>query len=347
MQDRDIVLLCYAIFWVVRVHDLLRLAREPFARGRGWFFDVPVDAEFDARRARAILRRYRLGMLVPFAFDVPIVWALLAGRFVLATCLMLAASAATGIYHASNGRTARSRAREEASHRAAEARPAVVLSLKPRLLRDYSRSSFEIALAAINAMGIAWTVIDLSADAHRDPWKAWAVPVLMLYVQLGALLAKRWGIEWRSPTPEPQAAARLEVREALRRQHAWACDIVRAGAAVSLLFWPVKMALPTQGISWAVAAFLAAGVGAGIASGVRLEANRKRVHAMAAQLPPVSPRLDGESTHRWPACFDRDSALPVLASRRGYSLNLAHRQSQLALAYVAGFAVLAALVGLA
>ena len=66
----------YAMFWPIRINGCVRRGRQPLLRGHDWFFNVRVQEGFYEGPGRAILRRYWLRMLIPFALDIP--WAISA-----------------------------------------------------------------------------------------------------------------------------------------------------------------------------------------------------------------------------------------------------------------------------
>ena len=349
MQDQTVVTLCYALFWIVRINGCVRRGREPFLRGPGWFFDVRVAGDFYAGIGGRILRRYWLRMLAPFAVDVPIAWMIFAsGWYVMAICSMVAACAIIHVNHLSNVRSAKQRARALGLGEALKPDNAFVLSLKPRRVRDYTIAPLEWGLATCNLLGVVWTAIATARFPEQDPWAAWGLPLFLLYVEIGALFAKRVAVEWSSPAPGSQSADHMEARETLRKYHALTCDLMRTTAAVSLLLWPIKMAIPKETLPLAVGVFVTAGLLCSVVISVWLEVRRKRLTALALRVPPrVLPALDHRGAVSWPLCYEPSSPLAVLAGSRGYSLNLANRQCQVALAYVAGLALLAGMLRVA
>src|SRR6185295_20004083 len=73
------------------------------------------------------------------------------------------------------------------------------------------------------------------------------IPILIVYLQLGALLMKRAIVAWRTPAPSDGAEAYLAWREALRRRYLFICDAVRLVWTLMLLVLTIVLSLD---LSW-------------------------------------------------------------------------------------------------
>jgi hypothetical protein len=334
----------YAIFWIVRINGFVRRSREPLMRGTEWFFDVPVPAGFYAGTGRAILRRYRLRLLVPFAIDVPIAAAIFAwGNVTMLNALIVALSVAIHAGHAmAVDRAEREARRFEDRHRAVPS-AGLGVSLATRRVRDYSHPAIEALVALLAVVTFAWLAARyLGSSPRPDVGYLFGTPVLLLYLQAGMLYAKWVAIEWRMPLPREGAARYRAVREIARKHLLALIDWSRIVAAVSFLYWPMVVSAAPEEHAAVVGLWFVLWTVAGIGGTVWAEVRRKRLKAVLARTRPVRlPDLLGQSElARWPVCCQPGIPLLVLKGTRGYSLNLAHRLALVGGAYLAGFAAL-------
>lgn len=56
--QQQYMVFCYLLLWASRIRGVIRRVRQPHLRGEGWFFDVPVEADFYRGPGRLILRGY-------------------------------------------------------------------------------------------------------------------------------------------------------------------------------------------------------------------------------------------------------------------------------------------------
>jgi len=347
MPDLAIVLACYALFMIARIRFVVRGLRAPFYRGSGWLFDRRLRDEAAWRDGAAgIVQAYWLRMALAFAIDLPILWSIFGARqYVASVLLIVLGSVIQELNQFANVRAVMRRAEAMGLVGRQEAPRALVLSLTPRRLRDYMRLHVELTIAACNLVGLAWlALIEWRFGMPRGLWALYGVPFFLLYVQLGALLVKLIAIQWRNPLPAEFAQRAARASEAVRWHRAMACDATRAGAALCLLFWPIKVAIADAEKPYVVAVFFACAVVAATTVFLRKEQRRRELDTLVSGAPPAPmPEIP---TRRWPVCLAPASPLPILASDRGWSINIAHRQTQAAVLYVAGFATLAARLAL-
>lgn len=347
MPDLAIVLACYALFWIARIRFVARGLRAPFYRGSGWLFDRRLRDEAAWRDgASGIVHAYWLRMALAFAIDLPILWSIFgAHRYVVSVLLIVLGCVIQELNQVANVRAAMRRAEAMGLARRQEAPRALALSLTPRRLRDYMRPHVELTIAACNLVGLAWlALIEWRVGFPRGLWALYGVPFFLLYVQLGALLGKLIVVQWRNPLSAEFAQRAARASEAVRWHRAMACDAARAGAALSLLFWPVKVATADAEKPYVVALFFACAVAAATTAFLRKEQRRGELDTLVSGAPPAPTREIPVRT--WPVCLAPASPLPILVSDRGWSINIAHRQAQAAVVYAAGLATLAARLAL-
>lgn len=341
--DRLIVIF-YGLFWIVRINGCLRRGRQPLVRGRDWFFNVPVRPDFYAGDGRRILRRYWMRMLIPFAVDIPIAIAIfVSGRLELLNWLILGLCALIHVNHVFSVDLAERQARALACCRREQPVTRMALSLTVRRLRDYTNPALEWIVVLAFAVAFAWLLRSYaSATGHRDPRLAFAVPLLLLYVQIGLLFVKRVIVAWRSPVPQQQADEHIKVQEETRRYYLTVCDWCRVSGAAAVLFWPARLSVPDSLAGPLVTAWFVLWIAVGIVATVWVEIKRKQLVTLALGARPVTlpDFLHQREIARWPVCYQPAAPMLMLKGARGYSLNLANRLAQLSAAYVAGFAVL-------
>lgn len=338
----------YVLFWIVRINGFLRRSREPLMRGAQWFFDVPVPADFYAGAGRAILRRYRLRLLVPFAIDVPVAAAIFAwGNVAMLNALIVALSVLIHAGHAICVDLAEREARRFEAPGGAGLSAGLGISLATRRVRDYSHPAIEALVALLAVVTSAWLAARyLGTTPRPDPRHLFGTPVLLLYLQLGMLYAKWLAVEWRMPLPREGAARYRAVRELSRRHVLALVDWGRIVVAVSFLYWPMVVSAAPEEHAAVLNLWLVLWIAAGIGGTAWVEIRRKRLKALLARTRPVRlpDLLRQPQLARWPVCCAPGVPLLVLRGERGYSLNIAHRLALLGGAYVAGFAALLWLV---
>jgi hypothetical protein len=341
-------LIYYVVAWgAARVRGGIRRWRQPLLRGAEWFFNVHVQDGFYAAEGKRLLRDYRLRMMASFVLELPVALFLIAtGRYLYLMLLVLVMILVVHVAHVYNVDYAERQARPFAVPEAEQPVASVALSLKTRRLRDYSNRALEIVIALASVGTFAWLLFVYLTSAPR-PGFAWVFgrALLYLYVQLGFLLVKLIVLAWRSPVPRSQAEEYLQAREEQRSAYLRSCDINRVIVTIALVACPFLLKLSPQNASRYSAIGTAAAVALGLALLAWQEIRRKRLLQIALRVRPVRfPDLLSGSAPGWPVCFQPSVPMLVLKGARGYSLNLANSLAQWSAAYLAGLAVLLALL---
>jgi hypothetical protein len=164
--------------------------------------------------------------------------------------------------------------------------------------------------------------------------QGFAVPVLMLYLQAGALLTKVALVGWRTVLPADQTEAYAEWREQIRRLFLDTCDAVRILMAGELLLAAVSDYLGGIG------ALLGATVVAMIAWVAWYNRRRNRFLALTRGIVPVKlpGAIEMDEHPRTLVCFRPAYPAMLIKGPQRYSLNLASRRTQAGVAYAAGLA---------
>ena len=350
IDARTFTVIFYFLTWAVFTNGCIRRGKQPLLRGSDWFFSVPVQSGFYSGAGRKLLLGYRLRMLIPFSFYIPLsLLCLFSRRLVLLSLLVLGVCAFIHINHVYSVAFAERQARPFAVAGTEKPVAAISSSLAPRRLRDYTNFRFESALLFLSLLPLAWLLRDyFTAPAHQNLRTVFVVPLLCFYVHLGALYIKRVVLAWRASVPQDCAAEYLEVREKTRRFYLLQCDIVRAFITAQIILWPFELNASLAELKGGLTVWFAALLIFGVVLTFWIEIRRKQLSQIASRTRPVTfpDFLQERQIARWPVCFASSAPRLVLNGARGYSLNLAHALAYLGLAYVAGFAVLIALLRL-
>src|SRR5262249_44005962 len=311
--------------------------RQPLLRGPEWFFNVHVQPDFYSGAGKTILHRYWMRMFLPFAVDIPIAIAIfLSGRLVLLAWLVVALSVLIHINHLFSVDLAERQALRFALPEAEQPVASLMLSLKPRRLRDYTNPRLEIALALSTVVAIALLVRYYVASPENYNWRfVFGRPALLLYIQAGLLFVKRGVVGWRTPVPQEHAEEHLKAREEARKVYLKRVDGQRILTAVALLFWPLLVRTSPAQWNRLINIWFTAWLGMSIVLGVWVEFERKRLRDLDRSVRPMKlPNLLGQSEgSRWLVCYEPSAPMLVLKGARGYSLNLANTFAQVGAAY--------------
>jgi hypothetical protein len=344
MHTDQYLVIFYIFFWAVRINGCVRRGRQPLFRGPEWFFDLGVRPDFYTGEGRKILHRYWMRMLIPFAIDIPLAIAIFrSGHLALLNLLILGLCAVIHINHSYSVQLAERQARPFAVRAAEQPVASMVLSLKPRRLRDYTNDKVEWALAVSSIAALAWLVrYYQAAPEHHDLRLVFMVPAFYLYLQFGMLFVKHAIVAWRTPVPEAQAAEHMEVREQTRRYYLRTCDWCRAAASASIVFWAVRVGTSPGGLDRLLNLWFAGWMAVALVATVLVEIRRKRLAAVSLRARPAKlPDLLHESEiAKWPLCYQPSAPMLLLKGARGYSLNLANTLAPLGAAYLTGLIVL-------
>lgn len=327
-----------------RIRGIFRRWQQPVLRGPEWFFNVNVLPDFYTGEGQKILRGFRMRMLMPVAIEVVIATAIFISGHVQNLVWLIAGTAVfIHVNHVFNVDAAERKARAFAVAEAEEPVPSVVLSLKSRRLRDYSNPQLELAMAMVTVGVFAWLLrYYLASPAHHNFRVVFAVPLFLLYTQLGYLFAKQIIVAWRTPIPQADAEEHLKAREERRKFYLKGCDISRVSNVALLSVWPVLLSISPNKIELFVGVWLGSLLLVSIALGIWQEIRRKQVLALALRTRPAKlPDLLGDTpVPNWPVCYQPSAPMLVLKGARGYSLNLANALAQIGAAYLAGLGVL-------
>src|SRR5947209_7701948 len=234
----------YVLFWIARIYGCFRRGRQPLLRGPEWFFNVPVPADFYKGAGRTLLYRYWMRLILPLALDVPIAAAMFYTNHILwLRYLIFGECVLIHLNHVHAVDVAERRART-LFDTAQEPVVRVSVSLEPRRLRDYSNAKIEWALALTTLFVFAWLARDAMSAGWHDLRYVFAVPLLMLYLQMGLLFVKQLAVAWRMPVPQSQIDEHTEMREQTRRHYLQLCVWGCVTITMCMLLWPVKLSLP-------------------------------------------------------------------------------------------------------
>lgn len=340
----------YFLAWPIFVNGCIRRAKQPLLRGQEWFFSVPVPAGFYSGVGRKLLFGYRLRMLIPFAFYLPLsVLCLYFEHLVLLNLFVLGVCAFIHVNHVYSVAFAERQARPFALPETDKPVASISSSLTPRRLRDHTNFRLESALALLSLLSIAWLLrYYFAAPVHHSLRAIFVVPLLCFYMHLGMLYVKQIVLAWRTPVPQRCAAEYLEAREKVRRFYLQQCDIIRVLITAQIVLWPFELSAPSPELEQLLTAWFAALLIFGVILTVWVEVRRKQLSRLAAQNQPVTfpAFLQEHQIARWPVCFASSVPTLVVNGSRGYSLNLANALAYLGVAYVFGFAALIAFLRL-
>lgn len=348
MSREQMILMMYGIFWLARINPFLRRWKLPLLRGPEWFLSVNVQPGFYDGPGREILRRYRMRILLPFGIDV-VATALILG-FGKVTYLFWVIFFLAGFIHVNqlfSVALAERRARAYAVQGAEQPAAAMVLSLTPRRLADYTYRWLEIVLALLTLGTLAWLAWFYRVAPERHTLReVFAIPLMLLYCHLGALFVK-WGlVAWRTPLPLDATEEHLELRERARRFHLVACDLLRASFTIQLLLWPLSFAFSRAAANRFITSYVLVTIGISFIMTVWHERRRKEMLELVKRVKPIFMKdsLDEGANSSYLLCYRPDAPLTLIKGVRGYALNLANSRTQVGVAYLAGFVTLIVLL---
>ena len=323
----EIYFYCIFLFFVVTQMSTLRKRwRLHLMRGEEWFYGVRVQPGFYSGPARDIVRAHHIRLLLPYAVEIVGVALILRfGAPVQLIYLMLGMVVLTVPNHLLAVMAAQRQARTYEIPGSVQTARAVVLPLETRRLRDYTRARLELALLAVNVMALL---------VLYQKGAGLTAPILMLYLQAGALLIKVALVGWRTVLPADQAEAYAEWREQARRLFLDTCDAVRVLIASELL-----LAAAFDHIG-GMPGLLAATIALMIVWVAWYNRRRNRFLALTRNIRPVKlpGAIEMEEHPRGLLCFRPDYPAMLIKGPQRYSLNLASRRTQAGVAYVAGLA---------
>lgn len=335
------------ILWLIasigRIPRIVERWKSPFLNGPGWFIGVQVPPGFYDETGRAILARYRLRLFIPWVFEIPSVVLLLATGHTLAVLwLICIVTLLTRFIFYANRKAAEDDARRFEIPGTAPSVAAVSLSLRPRSLKDYTKPWIEALiilalLGSVGSLGYA-SMRSRGWGAMRQPW---TVTLIYIYLQFGALLAKRAFVRARSAAPASNTEKYLIWRESLRRLSTSLCDYVR----LLLITPPVIVAVASLTSRWdASAEKLAITALVFVITPVIMwyEWRKRQQHLEVARITKSRELFIPPDTmdRAKLLCFNRSSPALLLKAPNGYALNLASAPARTAALYVAGYVAL-------
>jgi hypothetical protein len=319
--------------------------KAPLLNGPGWFFSVEVPIGFEQNAGRGILTKYRMRIFLPLAIELPIAIAFfLTNHPIGMSSLVMVMTLLTRLAYYANRNSAEKKAgafRIPGSYRPASA---VCLSLEPRSLRDYTNLWMEAAIAASLVGSIAsLTCAGIRAGDWHPQRGAWAVILFAIYVQLGLLLMKRSFVRARSAAPAQNAELYMKWRESLRRLSTAICDILRIFLVLPV--FAVSVPFLFEGAAAIHRAVLEISILAMLPLGWYEWRTRLAHLKLARSAKPVELLVRPDTTSLdTVVCFRPSLPILLLKGPNGYALNLASAPARTAAAYLAGSALLLAIL---
>ena len=357
------VLLFAGLFiFAVRLRLLYRTWRCPFKHGENWFLAQRVPAGFYQGAGVALLRQFRISILLPVVLDLPLVaWLIYTSRLVIWNLEQLFVTFVSIVLY--NLLAVHFSARASLLVGDQDDRPAttVQLSMEPRRIRDHTNPAVELII--ITTTLVAFALLNLGALTVGHPLVAFlsqthapahaihqglVLTVWTLYWQIGFFLLKGVFVRWRMPLPVRRTEDFRRWRAAWLSHHLKIFDAVRVFTAVVLLFC---VAWFIYGDQWSRTSEIAAGAIAfvGVAAYfLYVRGEGRRIAYIARELKPIElikefprPQI---ATGRFLAggllFINRDNPRIIVRSPQGIALNLAHPSTYAWAAYFAGLATL-------
>jgi hypothetical protein len=189
--------------------------------------------------------------MAPYAVELSALAAILIfGRLSQLLYLAIGAAVLTIVWHVFTVKSAQRQARQFELAEARQPASSVAFSLQTRRLGGYTNFKIEAFIAAFTLCGLGWLAHQRINDPEESLHGMFALPFLLVYLQLGLLLIKRGLIAWRTAIPSDQANDHLEWREHVRRHYLELCDAMRLIFAGGVLMAPIRYALNPQDGSW-------------------------------------------------------------------------------------------------
>lgn len=347
MSTNQMLIIVFIFCVGVRVRGCFRRWRQPLLRGPGWFFNIQVQPDFYNGAGRAILERYRLRMLLPVAVEVLLAIAIfISGRLLYLSFLLLGISAAIHINHFFSVDRAERQARKFAESEAERPVCAMLLSLTPRRLSDYSDPWTEGFIVLASMAAFAWLLRHYLHSAGALSLRvAFGMPVLLLYQQLGFLFVKYGIVAWRTPIPQAQAEEHLRAREEARKLYLKVCDWGRILITVEMVLFAAVLTLAPALRMKVITGYWVTLLAATLLLTIwhekgRLAVVKANLRAQPMKLPEFA---HAEGSGRL-LCYQPATPMLLIKGSHGYALNLANRLTQLGAAYLAGLIALFAIL---
>jgi hypothetical protein len=357
----EVLLALAACLLAGRVFYFVGSWKAPLSFDPAGFFGLPLPPGAQ----RALLRRYRVWLCAPILPEVCCLAAVLYWGNPLLVCFQqTAALAVVRVFYCFVAVHFIGQAKWLAVEASWKPVASVALSLKARRLADHTSAAFEVALAVGTAASVALLAYNYLVRSAalatasggwqvRHDFREFELPALLIYLQLGGLLAKHGLVKWRMWLPGERTEEYLRWREEVLKHVLWACDYFRWVFTAVLLFDAVVVACHgTPAATWAKGAgmlLLLVAAGAGLWPGIR---SRRRVAALFAALQPLEaftrppqPIRAGEFRLGGLLHYDRENPSLFVPGPLVLALNLANKRAYLYFGYLTGFALLVLWIG--
>jgi pimeloyl-ACP methyl ester carboxylesterase len=344
-QTQPLVLL-YVFAIATRIPRLLERWPAPLVRGPEWFFGASVPPDFLAGPGRAILRRYRLLLSIPWAIEVLLLAAiLLAGRPNAIPWLLVGIGLFTRANYYAVRQWAENQARRFENPAPIRQGSMLALSLEPRRLGSYTNPWVEAVIALTWAGSLIWLsywYVHLP-DRRDAAWLPGAVAV-SLYLQAGLLLIKRAIVRARAVVPVENPEQYLVWRDSLRRFSTGRCDFMRLILLVTPVKADVRAATGPQLHGAPLRALIFSFLAVALVTLWYEYRSRREYLEVARRTKPATliARPDIHQTGKL-ICFLPSYPALLMRGRDGYALNLASRPARVAGFYLAGFILICSL----
>ncbi len=339
MTDTQIYLLL-AFFLGLQVSATINRWKLPLIRGEDYFLRVHVGAEFYRGPGRLVLDAYRRRLFLPLVVELPGIAMILAfGHPVYLLYLMVGVaivSTANGIWAVT---VARAKASALARPVAEQPATAMAIPLGTRRLANYTHRRLELLLAVANVASMVWLVrYYLSFEAPHRFQAVLGVPILLLYMHGGLLLAKWGAVVSRTALPKYQTADQLELREEARRFSIDTSDSIRVLCTLMLVLYTSRLAFfhGARGVS----PIFYAAVAAMLAWTIWYARRRNALIGVMGRIKPAAmpDALERDDAVSGWICYRPMKPVLLLKGRHGYALNLGSRRTQAAALYMVGLA---------
>jgi len=362
-------IIVYLMWMMARLRALRKFWALPTYKGEDWFFCTKVGPDFYQGPGKRLRDQYHTWLLAPaIVIEAVCLWDAvyfdweMSHLFYLQLPLVLVAIGARLFTLRVFSRKGKAFEVEGGS-----ASSPVVLSLKTRQLSNYSNRTFEIILALVNVAAISIVILrypglaehlptHLSASGEADKWmeKSFSAiffrPLLMIYIQAGALLWKHGLVRWRIALPAERTEEYLEWREGVLRIALRNCDWIRLACTLVLIVFALKLVFWNAWVGWVNTISSMFMLGLALATVVhalylsrRLETIARNVRSVAA---PKKIPLSAEAGHFSLGglfYYNPDNpAFVVTGGPRWFTFNLGNKRTYLYAAYLTGLVVLLA-----
>jgi hypothetical protein len=237
-------LFTYLLVVAMRATTFRRRWDMPLLYGPNYFHKLRVGQGFYENTGRKLLQLYHAILLWPyFAEFAALLVIVFRHRYQALTSLCLIAIFTTVVNQRVSLALLMRSAKKFEEKEVDPAPAAVSFSLNPRRLADYSNPIFEIVLASVTTVTL---IVLAQIGAPMGP------PLLILYLQIGLLLIKKMGVDWRSAAPQENSEIYLEVRERRRKLLLFACDFYRGAAGFVMIKQAAMQHTHNEGVRWAL-----------------------------------------------------------------------------------------------